>query len=86
MSHAIPLTFDEAYVVAQIGIHDDDEVTSCVFHSMHVCSSQSEFSRSRSQEYSVLAVNLYQLFCNLLRSIRTVIIDNNDFEIDFAEI
>lgn len=72
-------------MMTQVSIHNDDEVSSRMRHPVHIGRAQSQLSRSRSQEDLVLAVNLHQLLCDVLRAIGTVVVDDDDFKIYFAE-
>lgn len=68
-------------MMAQICIHDNDEVAICMRHSVHVGAAETEFSCSRSQQDLVFTVELYQLLSNFLCSIGTAIVDYDYLEI-----
>lgn len=70
--------------MTQIGIHDDNEITICMFYAMNVGRSQAQFWGSWTQQDLVFAINLLQLLGNVLCAVRTAIVDDNYLEFDFT--
>lgn len=72
------------YMMAQISIHNNDEISIGMFDSVYVCCAQAKFCLSRSQQNFIIPINWLQLLCYIERSIGTTIINNNDFIVEFA--
>lgn len=70
--------------MTQIGIHYNDEIAICVFYAMNVCSSQTQFRRSRAQQDFIFAVNLLQLLRDILGAVGTAIVDDNNLKVDIT--
>lgn len=70
--------------MTQIGIHDDNEITTCMFYAMNVGRSQAQFRCSWTQQDLIFAINLLQLLGNILCAVRTAIVDDNYLKIDFT--
>lgn len=64
-------------MMAQIGVHNNDEFTSGALHAMDIGRSQAQLRRSWPQNNQLLAVNPLQILGHVQRSIRTSIVDHN---------
>lgn len=69
-------------MMAQVSVHNDDEIPVCMFNSVDVGRSETQFGRSRSQQDSVFSVYFLKLFGDIQSSIRATIVDDDYFVID----
>lgn len=71
-------------MVTEIGIHYNNKVSIGMFNSVNVCRSQAKLRLSRSQQNFIFTINGLQLLGYVECAIRTAIINNNYFIIEFA--
>lgn len=79
-----PENQSNTYVMTQIGIHNNDKITVGMLDAMNVCSSQTQFWCSWTQQNFIFTVNQLQLFGNIQCSVRTTIVDDNYFKVEFT--
>merc|ERR1719180_110243 len=72
---------DELWVVAQVGVHDDDVVARGVLDPMHIGCAQSKFLCSWSQYYPLNSVDLFKLLSRLQGPVWAAIVDHNDLKV-----
>lgn len=70
--------------MAEIGIHDDDKIAICMFDAVYVSGAQTQFGTARLQHNLIIAVDYLQLLGHVQCSVRTAIIDDNNFEVNFT--
>lgn len=71
-------------MVTQISIHKNDEITSALFNALDVCAAKTHLAWSSVQDNLVIAVDFLQFSNNSLSTIRTSIINDNNFEVQFT--
>lgn len=72
---------DELGVVAEVGVHDDDEVARHELQPVHVRRAQPQLARARL-EHHVRAVGLDQLLRDHLRPVRRAVVDDYEFPVE----
>lgn len=65
--------------MAQIGVHDDDEIAGRMFDAVNVSGPESQFRCPRAQHDLLLSIDLLQLPGYFQRSVWTCVIDYNNF-------
>lgn len=70
--------------MTQIGVHNNDKVASRTLDAMHIGGAQTQLRCSGPQHQQFLAVDLLQILGHVQRSVRTAIVDHDDFELEFA--
>lgn len=73
-------------VVAEIGVHDNNEVASHVFQAVHVSGSQAKLALSGLEDNVFGAIELLKLLRDFEGAVRGSIIDNNDLPIELSVI
>ena len=73
-----------SYVVAQVGIHQDNEVARARLNAVDVGGAQAELAGSGVQLHLVLAVDLLQLLDDILGAIRRVVVNDDNLHLDVA--
>lgn len=68
-------------MMAQIRIHDDNEIAICMRHSVHVGTAETEFRGTRTQQDLINTVQLNQLLGDLLCAVGTAIVNDDDLKI-----
>ena len=69
-------------VVAQVGVHQEDEVTATQTKPVHVGTSQSALGRPRQQHHPLLAEHALQLLGDLEGPVGAAVVDHHDLEVD----
>ena len=70
--------------MAEIGVHDDDEVPSREFQPVYIGGAQTEFSCARLENDTRRSVEILKLLGDGKGSVRRGIIDNNKFPVEIA--
>lgn len=65
-------------MVAEVGVHDDDEVARRELQAVHVCRSQTQLPCAWLQDY-MRGICLDQLLCYDLCSVGRAVIDDYEF-------
>lgn len=68
-------------MMTQVCVHYANEVPAGMRDSIDVGRAESQFGCARPQQDLVGAVNLHQFLRHILRSVRTSIVNNDDFVI-----
>jgi len=63
----------------EIGVHDDYKVSGRELETVDVGGSESELARARLEKDLIGAVDLHQLFRDVLRTVRGGVIDDDEF-------
>lgn len=73
-------------MVAEIGVHDDNEVASRVFEAVDVSGTQAKLALSGLEDNVFGTIELLKLLRDFEGAVRGSIIDNNDFPIELPVI
>lgn len=75
---------DELGVVAEIGVHDDNEVTSSKLQAVDIRGAQTELALAGLEDNVFGAIEALELLADLEGTVRGAIVNNNDFPIEVA--
>lgn len=71
--------------MAEIGVHDDDEIPPCEFQPVHVGSPETQLSRSRFENDAVGGVNGLELLGDVEGAVRGGIVNDYQFPVELTE-
>lgn len=75
---------DELGVVAEIGVHDDNEVAGAEFQAMDVSGSQAELACAGLEDDVFFAIELLELLRDLEGAVRGSVVNDNDLPIQIT--
>lgn len=67
------------YMVGKVGVHDDYKVPGRKLETVDVGGSESEFARAGFEKDLVGAVDVHQLFRDILGAVRGGVVDDDEF-------
>lgn len=71
-------------MVAEVGVHDDNEVTGSILQTVDVGGSQAELALAGLEDDVFGAVEALELLADLESTVRGAIVNDNDFPIQIA--
>ncbi len=71
-------------MVAEIGVHDDDEGAACRAQAVHIGRAKAEFAGSWAEEDACGAVEILKLLGNGEGAVRRGVVHDNDLVIEVA--
>lgn len=77
---------NELGVVAEVGVHDDDEVAGDIFQAVHVGGSKTELALTGLEDNVFGAIELLELLRDLKGAVRGSVVDNNNLPIQLPKI
>ena len=75
---------DELGVVAEIGVHDNDEVAGNIFQAVHVRGSETKLALTGLQDNVFGAIELLELLRDLEGAVRGSVVDHNNLPIQLS--
>ena len=75
------LLFQNTYMMREISVHEDYEISSCLFQAINISTSQTHLSRASEELDLVLSVNSLQILDHILSSIGRVVVHDDYFHV-----